>query len=131
MIILVESSESIEIGDIVILDTRKVNFKNQFAKDLVDTHHQFLVVDNNPIVVCPLSSKLNKVVPRFPRNIMIRDWKSAGLKRPSYVGTDTSGKIDEDDIYRVIGKATDSDLENILIGYASGGRRRTIENIVG
>lgn len=128
MIFLSEEVDKIEVGDIVILDKSKSRFKTKLATDLVNKNHMFLVLDRNPITICPISSNMNKVSKRYPDNVEILNWKDANLRKPSYAGIDVRGVIGQKEVYKIVGRISNKDKWRILNTYASGRRRLKIEN---
>ncbi len=83
MIFLFEDVNPVTVGDIIILDKRKSDFRTKFAIDLVNKNHMFLIVSVSPITICPIPSNMSKVVKKYPHNVAILDWfeSSANLKR--------------------------------------------------
>ena len=128
MIFLFEEVNPVTVGDIIILDKRKSDFRTKFAIDLVNKNHMFLIVSVSPITICPISSNMSKVKKKYPHNVAILDWKDANLRKPSYVGTDVSGYIDDDKIYKTVGRISNRDKLRILDMYFDGERRIAIEN---
>lgn len=107
------------IGDIVQLKNGNRNpFKKPDAAAMPDTGHNFVIVATNPLVVCPVSSRMYRVG-KYDSAIAINDWKSAHLVKPSYVSTNTFGKIKDTDIYKTIGRLRPNDLARVLKQYTS------------
>lgn len=121
MRILFESDniDDIERGNIILLN-HNVNFKSKLSIDLVKENHMFAVISTKPLAISPVSSKMRHVCDKYPMNIKIIDWKEAHLDKPSYINCSALGKIDKSDIYKIVGKLSRRDMNNIARYFLSG-----------
>ena len=113
---------NLRIGDVVFLHS---GFHKNLGKQLINSHHRFIVVDDG--VVCPVSSNTKWVSNKYPYNIMINDYKVANFTKPSYVDTSTRGEIEDKDVQKIVGHVSDSDLKNIYRGYLKYDIRNILE----
>ena len=109
---MIIQEQDYHVGDIVKLkfDTFTTDLSNRLVKE----NHPFVIVDTEPYIVCEVSSKMDK---QYPWNVVIQEWKYAGLLRPSHVKTDQYGEIQPEDIFRVYGTLHKKDLNRVLISY--------------
>ena len=113
MIKIVEELNNYSKGSIVKL--KYGTFIKSPGQELIDSHHLFVVVDHEN--VCEISSQESKVTQKFPYNIPIEDWSSAGLRKPSHVKTDTYGKVNDKDVLELVGNLTKEDLNKVISSY--------------
>lgn len=106
---------SVNVSDIILVK-RKNSLKDPVSRRLVSSRHMFLVlsVSSNKLGVSIISSQMRKVCNRFPFNIPLKDWRSEGLDKPSFVCLDTKGSISVKDVYKVVGHISSDDRDRIL-----------------
>lgn len=120
----------IKRGDIVKLKYNG-NYKTKLLKNIVNSDHPILILSelpNNKIRIATMSSNINSdAVKNLSRNVILTNLKGTGLSKSTYVDTSSTGIIDESNIYKVIGKVSQSDLNNILNEYSKTKQRQVIE----
>lgn len=103
------------IGDVIQL--RFGTLKSSEGKYIVDTHHMFIIIKikGNKYVISPASSKNNKLNPfEYPDNIQLRDALKAGFSKPNtHVKVDKISYVEDKDIYKIIGRVTNNDLQRL------------------
>ena len=106
---------SVGVSDIILVK-RKNSLRDPVSRRLVSSRHMFLVlsVSSNKLGVSIISSQIRKVCDRFPFNIPLKDWRSEGLDKPSFVCLDTKGSISVKDVYRVVGHISSDVKDRIL-----------------
>lgn len=114
---IIEEVQKIQVGDIILLSKTANSFNNPVARHLVDTSHMFVVVGNNPITICSISSNMEQL--RHSANIELLDYKVANLRKPSFVSTNTYGAIDISQIYKIVGRISNDDLLRVVRSYRS------------
>ena len=100
-------------GDIIKLKVGA--FKKYPGNTLVKSGHLFAVVDEDH--VCVISSNNSKVNEKYPYNIEITDYSSAGLRKPSHVKVDVSGVIEDSEVFDYVGHLNDEDLIRVVNAY--------------
>lgn len=118
-------------GDIVKLKYNG-NYKTQLLKNIVNSNHPILILStlpNNKIRIATMSSNINSdAVKNLSRNVILTDLNGTGLSKSTYVDTSSTGIIDESNIYKIIGKVNQSDLNNILNEYSKTNQRQVVES---
>lgn len=120
---IVEEIKGYKPGDIVKL--KFGCFKSLVGRQIVSSNHLFVVVDSEN--VCEISSQNNKVSGKFKWNVEIKDWKSAGLLKPSHVKTDCYGEVDDHSIFKYYGKLSEEDRSNVLSRYSASPQNTILE----
>ena len=130
MIRVIKESKTfrVSIGDIVSL--KKTAFQTEVPKNLIKEHHMFVVVNKNPLVVCPISSNTTKVGKHYPYNIELEDWEQEGLYKPSHAKTDCSGVIENQDVYKLYGFLTTKDEMAVRSAYLEAPQKTILEGLV-
>ena len=100
-------------GDIIKLKVGA--FKKYPGNTLVKSGHLFAVVDEDH--VCVISSNNSKVNEKYPYNIEIIDYSSAGLRKPSHVKVDVSGTIEDSEVFDYVGHLSNEDLVKVVNAY--------------
>lgn len=117
-------------GDIVLLN-HKGSYKTKLLSSIVKSNHPILVIStlpNNKIRIVTMSSNMNSnSVKNLSRNVILTDLSKTGLSKPTYVDTSSTGIIDEDNVYKIIGSVSQSELNNILNKYVKTKQRQVIE----
>lgn len=106
---------SVGVSDIILV-RRNNSLRDPVSRRLVSSRHMFLVlsVSSSKLGVSIISSQMRKVCDRFPFNIPLKDWRSEGLDKPSFVCLDTKGSISVKDVYKVVGRISSDDRDRIL-----------------
>lgn len=118
-----EKLSNYHVGDILLLQYG--TFKQRPGSALLSSHHLFVVVDAEN--VCPISSNQSKVSSKYPYNILIKDWSTAGLSKPSHVKTDSYGEISDTNVFKYIGHLSDEDKNNVLSSYQNSPQNYILE----
>ena len=105
----------INIGDIVILDKNRIDYK-YLGKRLVNSNHMFYVykIVDNGYKICVISSNMSHVSSRFPSNCPVLDWEEANLTKASYVNGNSDGYVSKNCIRCKVGHVTNRDFRNIF-----------------
>ena len=119
-------------GDIVFLDSR-ATYRTTLLSNIVQSHHPILVLlslPNNKIRICSISSNITADVVngKYPQDVILQDWEKAGLKKKSYVATDTSGIIDTAAIYKTLGRISNGDLLKVQQAFWRSRERQLLES---
>lgn len=124
------SHSNIKQGTIILL-AKDIKYKTTLLNDLVRSNHMFYVLarKDDYILICPLSSNQNKMDIIYPENVILNDWEDIGLKKKSYVSTDTRGWLSIDYVIKVITKATIFDRKAIQLQSLKTKLRQKLESI--
>lgn len=107
-------ADMVSAGSIVFLRKHPSPFDSNYGKNLTDTNHMFLVItkyEDGSVDMCPISSNMSNA-DRFGSmsNLKLNRDKSTNLNKPSYASCKVRATIDIDQIYKVVGHITKSDL---------------------
>lgn len=106
------------------------NYKTADLKTIVNGKHPVLIIDvfsNNRIRIASMSSNMKQIQKHRPHDIVLDDWKQAGLQKQTYVNVSATGVIDDSNVYKVIGMLTPKDLNKILSAVGRTKQKQVIE----
>jgi len=106
------------------------NYKTVDLKTIVNGKHPVLIIDvfsNNRIRIASMSSNMKQIQKHRPHDIVLDDWKEAGLQKQTYVNVSATGVIDDSNVYKVIGVLTRKDLNKILSAIGRTKQKQVIE----
>lgn len=107
------------------------NYKTADLKTIVNGKHPVLVVDvfsNDKIRIASMSSNMKQIQKHRPHDIVLDDWKQAGLQKQTYVNVSATGIIDDSNVYKVIGMLTRKDLNKILSAMSQTKQKQILES---
>ena len=117
------------LGEVVKLKYNN-KYKTLLLQNIVKSNHPVLILEvllNNKIRICSLSSRMSRVTKSYPSNIALKDWKRAGLNKPTYADVSTTGIIDDSNIFKTYGKLSATDIKAVITAYNNTTQRQVIE----
>lgn len=118
------------VGDIVHLKMNG-NYKTNILSALVKQKHPLLVVEvfnrTSQVRIATMSSNINQVKNITPHNVLLNDWKAAGLHKPTYVDVSSTGIIDDSNVFRILGNLTRKDWLRISLQLSKTSQRQIVE----
>ena len=119
-----------KIGEVVHL-RMNATYKTKVLTNLVRQKHPVLIVDVFPLTseikIVTMSSNINQVKIKTPSNVLLDDWKVAGLHKPTYVDVSSTGIIDDSTIFKTLTRITTKDLVKVSAQLAKTKQRQVIE----
>ena len=106
------------------------NYKTTDLKTIVNGRHPVLIVDifsNNKIRIASMFSNMKQIQKNRPHDIVLDDWKQAGLQKQIYVNISAIGILDDSNVYKVIGMLMHKDLNKILSVMSCTKQKQVIE----
>lgn len=101
----------IRVGDVIFL--RYNTLAGEEGSNITKIPHMFVIlkIKDNMLHVYSTSSREDKVSYKYPYNVPLEFAIEAGFKKPgTHVKTDRFAKVSFNDIYKVVGHLTPSDL---------------------
>lgn len=119
-----------KVGDVVHLKMN-VSYKTRILTNIVRQKHPILIVDVFPstsqVKIATMSFNINQVKRSTPSNVLLDDWKIAGLHKPTYVDVSSTGIIDDSYIFKTIARITTRDLVKVSTQLSKTKQRQVIE----
>ena len=120
------------VGDVVHLKFNG-NYKTQTLKNIINQKHPVLIVntfENNKIQIASMSSNQNQMNKNRFHDVILKEWKKSGLDKETYVDISTTGIIDESNVYKVLTRLTQKDINEVIKRLNKVSQRQILESQV-